>query len=133
MAQVEKPVIDAAEKEKRDKLKAILEIQRKADRKPIRGKFIFHEVPGGIMEFCFKKYKGDPLETFKMKDGEVSTIPLGVYKHLNTNCSYPSYTFKSDEAGRPSVSVQEHIRRCSFQNMEFLDVDDSDIKSALPA
>lgn len=131
MAQIEKPTIDAAEKERRDKIKANLEFQRKKDREPIRAKFIFHEVPGGQMEFPFKKYKGDPLETFKMKDGEVYTIPLGVYKHLNTNCWYPSYSFKNDEAGRPTVSVTEKIRRCSMQSMEFLDIDVEDIKSPL--
>jgi hypothetical protein len=135
MAQIEKPTIDAAEKEKRDKIKTQLEHQRKKDREQVRGIFRFHEVPGGVMEFAFKKYKGDPLETFKLHDGEVYTIPLGVAKHLNTNCWYPSYTFKNDEAGRPSVSVSEKIRRVSFQSLEFVDIEglDNNPKSALPA
>lgn len=134
MAQIEKPTIDAAEKEKRDKVKANLEFQRKKDREMVRGIFRFHEVPGGQMEFPFKKYKGDPLETFKMVDGEVYTIPLGVAKHLNSNCWYPSYTFKNDEAGRPSVSISEKVRRCSFQSLEFIDIEglDSNPGSALP-
>ena len=133
MAQIEKAAPDAAEKERKEKLKANLEFQRKQDRQPVRGKFIFHEVPGGVMEFPFKKYKGDPLETFKFRDGETQTIPLGVYKNLNTNCWYPSYTFKNDESGRPVVSVSEKIRRCSFQSLEFLDIDESDnVGSALP-
>ena len=135
MAQVQKPEIDAAEKEKRDKIKSQLEFQRKKDREMVRGIFRFHEVPGGVMEFCFKKYKGDPLESFKFHDGEVYSIPLGVAKHLNTNCWYPSYTFKNDEAGRPSVSVSEKIRRVSFQSLEFVDIDglENNPKSALPA
>ena len=134
MAQIEKPTIDAAEKEKRDKLKANLEFQRKKDREMVRGIFRFHEVPGGQMEFPFKKYKGDPLETFKMVDGAVYTIPLGVAVHLNTNCWYPYYTFKNDEAGRPSVTVSEKIRRCSFQSLEFIDIEglDNNPGSALP-
>ena len=135
MAQIEKPALDAAEKEKRDKIKAQLELQRKKDREMVRGIFRFHEVPGGNMRFPFKKYKRDPLETFDMNDGEVYTIPLGVAKHLNTNCWYPSYTFKNDEAGRPSVSVAEKIRRCSFQSLEFVDIEglENNPKSALPA
>ena len=135
MAQVQKPELSKEEKEVRDKLKANLEFQRKKDREQVRGIFRFHEVPGGVMEFCFKKYKGDPLETFKFNDGEVYTIPLGVAKHLNVNCWYPSYTFKSDEAGRPTVSVAEKIRRCSFQSLEFVDIEDleNNPKSALPA
>ena len=135
MAQIEKREFTKEEKEQRDKIKSQLEFQRKKDREMVRGIFRFHEVPGGQMEFPFKKYKGDPLETFKMNDGEVYTIPLGVAKHLNTNCWYPSYTFKNDEAGRPSVSVAEKIRRFSFQSLEFIDIEglENNPKSALPS
>lgn len=120
MAQLEEPKKTVSEKEAN---KINLEFQRKQDRTPIRGKFIFHEVPGGRMEFTFRKYKGDQMEKFSFADGEVATIPLGVYKHLNTNCWYPSYAYKSDEVGRPTMSVSEKIRRCSFQSLEFLDID----------
>jgi hypothetical protein len=75
------------------------------------------------MEFVFKKYKGDPLEKFTMVDGEVYTVPLGVAKHLNANCWYPSYNYKNDEAGRPTMSVSEKVRRCSFQSLEFIDIE----------
>jgi hypothetical protein len=112
-----------------------LEIKRKKDRTLVRGIFRYHEVPGGMMEFNFKRYKKDPLEKFSLMDGEVATIPLGVAKHLNINCFYPSYTFKNDEAGRPQVSIGEKIRRCSFQSLEFSDMEDlslETIESALP-
>jgi hypothetical protein len=99
-----------------------LKIMRDKDRAMVRGKFIFHEVPGGQLGFMFRKYKLDPLEKFEMKDGEVYTVPLGVAKHLNTNCSYPSYNYKNDESGRPVVKLTEKIRRCSFQSLEFLDI-----------
>jgi hypothetical protein len=105
---------------------------REKDREMVRGKFIFHEVPGGSMSFNFKKYKGDPLEKFELVDGQIYTIPLGVAKHLNSNCSYPSYTYKTDEAGRPVMSIGEKIRRCSFQSLEFFDMDSSASKSILP-
>lgn len=102
-----------------------LHMQRERDREMVKGKFIFHEVPGGQMDFVFKKYKGDPIEKFSMKDGEIYTVPLGVAKHLNTNCSYPSYDYKNDEQGRPVLSVKEKIRRCSFQSLEFVDIENS--------
>jgi hypothetical protein len=120
MAQIEKVEKPDAEKEK---VKINLEFQRKKDREPVRGIFRFHEVPGGQMEFVFKKYKGDPLEKFTMVDGEVYTVPLGVAKHLNANCWYPSYNYKNDEAGRPTMSVSEKVRRCSFQSLEFIDIE----------
>lgn len=106
-----------------ESVKANLKFQRDKDRTPVRGIFRFHEVPGGQMEFMFKKYKEDPLEKFSLADGQVYTIPLGVAKHLNTNCAYPSYTFKQDEAGRPQTSIGEMIRRCTFQSLEFVDVE----------
>ena len=120
MAQIETPKKEDSVKET---AKINLEFQRKKDREMVRGIFRFHEVPGGRMEFNFKKYKGDPLEKFTMNDGEVYTIPLGVAKHLNTNCWYPSYNFKNDEQGRPAVSIAEKIRRCSFQSLEFVDIE----------
>jgi hypothetical protein len=104
------------------------ERQRRKDRELVKGIFRFHEVPGGQMGFNFRKYKGDQVEKFEMNDGEVYTVPLGVAKHLNTNCWYPTYTFKNDEAGRPSMSVGEKVRRCSFQSLEFIDLEGVDSK-----
>lgn len=103
---------------------ASMQALRDKERQPVRGKFIFHEVPGGRMEFVFKKFKGDPLEKFSLNDGEIYTIPLGVARHLNTNCSYPSYTFKQDDQGRPVTTISERIRRCSFQSLEFIDIEE---------
>ena len=100
-----------------------LEAQRKEDRKLVRGKFIYHETPRGNIGFNFRSYKGDPLETYHMKDGEIYTIPKGVAKHLNKNCDYPTYNYRNDEAGRPVVSVAERVRRCSFQSLEFVDLE----------
>lgn len=131
MAQIEKT---KTEENVKDAMKINLEFQRKKDREPVRGIFRFHEVPGGQIEFNFKKYKGDPLEKFLMVDGYSYTVPLGVAKHLNTNCWYPSYNYKNDEAGRPTVSIAERIRRCSFQSLEFIDIDglDNNPGSSLP-
>jgi len=100
-----------------------LKYQRDKDRQMVRGKFIFHEVPGGKMEFAFRAYKGDPIEIYRMTDGEILTIPLGVYKHLNTNVWYPSWNYKSNSAGMPEMTIGQKIRRCSFQSMEFLDIE----------
>ena len=109
-----------------------LHVQREKDRVMVRGKFIFHEVPGGNMGFIFRKYKGDALEKYNMNDGEIYTIPLGVAKHLNSNCSYPSYSYKTNELGQPVLSMAERIRRCSFQSLEFFDMTAVNEKSVLP-
>jgi len=110
-----------------------LKFQRDKDREMVRGIFRFHEVPGGRMDFVFKKYKEDPIEKFSLTDGDVYTLPLGVARHLNTNCWYPAYNYKSDENGRPVMSAAEKVRRCSFQSLEFVDIDGLETApSALP-
>lgn len=112
------------------------EIQKQKDKESVRGKFIFHEIAGGQLDFVFKKYKGDQIQKYSLKDGQVYTVPRAVARHLNTNCSYPSYNYKSDENGRPQVSISEKVRRCSFQSLEFLDQVDQSANgydlSALP-
>lgn len=103
-----------------------LEAARIADGKLVRGIFRFHEVPGGRLDFPFLKYPGDEVKKFSMKDGEVYEVPLGVAKHLNTNCWYPLYGY-SDKAHNniqesALMSVKEKIRRCSFQSLDFVEM-----------
>lgn len=100
-----------------------LKMQQDRDKEIVKGIFRFHEVPGGEMSFVFKKYRNDPVKKYTMKDGEVYSIPMGVARHLNTNCWYPSYNYKSDEQGRPVMTIGEKVRRCSFQSLEFVDID----------
>jgi hypothetical protein len=97
---------------------------RDKDRELVRGKFIFHEVPGGLMSFVFKKWKEDPVERYDLWDGEIYSIPLGVAVHLNKNCFIPIHSHYTDENGKPSIKVGQKVRRCSFQSLEFVDIED---------
>ncbi len=96
---------------------------RDKDREMVRGKFIFHECPGALMEFSFKKWKEDPLETYHLRDGEIYSLPYGVAKHLNTNCAYPIHHYATDESGKPVAKIGQKVRRCSFQSLEFMDIE----------
>lgn len=98
--------------------------ERSRDKEKVKGKFIFHEVPGGEMKFCFKAYKGDQLERFTLRDGEIYTLPLGVAKHLNKNCWYPVHQWAVDGNGKPLATIGQKVRRCSFQSLEFVDIED---------
>jgi hypothetical protein len=100
------------------------EYQRDKEREMVRGKFIFHEVPGGKMDFVFKKWEGDEIQMYSLSDGEIYTIPLAVAIHLNKNCHYPIHTHALDDNGNPSVRVGQKVRRCSFQSLEFVDIAD---------
>jgi hypothetical protein len=101
-----------------------LKYQRDKDREKVKGIFRFHEVPGGSMSFVFKAYKEDQVERFDLIDGQVYTLPLGVAKHLNRNVWYPVHAHLQDESGNQSMKINQKVRRCSFQSLEFVDVDD---------
>ena len=94
---------------------------RLRDRRMVKGLFKFHEVQNGRLEFSFRKWKGDPVETFKMDDNTIHEIPFGVATHLANNCTYPVHSFQMDEKNVPIMKVQQNVHRTSFQSLEFLD------------
>lgn len=106
------------------KTKPNLKYLRDRDRELVKGIFRFHEVPGGTMMFSIRLWKEDQVENFTLKDGDVYTIPLGVARHLNKNCWYPVHAFAKDDNGHQIQKISEKVRRCSFQSLEFTDLDD---------
>jgi len=106
------------------KVKKDLKYLRDRDREMVRGIFRFFEVPGGTMQFSFRKYKDDPIENFTLVDGEVYTIPRGVAHHLSNNCWYPNYEYRTNEGFHHVAMVTRKKRRCSFEPLEFMDVED---------
>lgn len=111
--------------------KANLRYMRDKDREIVKGIFRFHEVPGGTLSFSFRAYKEDQVERYDLTDGEIYSIPLGVARHLNKNCWYPEYEYIPGEphlqggyGGGKSMRVGRKVRRCSFQSLEFVDIED---------
>ncbi len=107
----------------RDKGEANIQKVYNKDREMVKGVFKYYEVPGGVVEFCFKKYDEDPLEKFTMYDGQVYTIPLGVAKHLNNNTWYPVHEYGRNEDGSPLQRIGQKVRRMAFQSLEFMDME----------
>lgn len=101
-----------------------LKFQKDRDKEMVRGIFVFHEVPGGSMSFVYKSYRGDEVERYDMIDGQMYTIPLGVARHLNKNVSYPVHAYAVDANGKPLMTIGSHVRRASFQSLEFIETDD---------
>lgn len=100
-------------------------------REKVKGKFIYHEVPGGVMSFSYGPvYKGDHTERYDLLDQGIYELPLGVAVHLNKNVWYPEYGFIPGEAVQGGYSpasgmrITQKVRRCSFQSLEFVDVED---------
>jgi hypothetical protein len=100
------------------------EYMRDKDREMVKGIFHFYEVPGGTLEFCHKVYKGDEVTVWKMKDGEIRSVPLGVAKHLCKSGKYPVHAHTMDKDGVPIMKIGTKVARYSFQSLEFVDMDD---------
>lgn len=101
-----------------------LKYMRDKDREMVKGIFRYFEVPGGVMEFSFKKYKGDPVENYTMYDGETYTIPRGVALHLNKNGAYPEYENIKGEDAKTIARVKKMVHRFAFQSLEFVDLEE---------
>jgi len=125
------PLTKEAREQQRIQNEVALRKEWEKDRELVRGIFRNHECPGGKNSFQFRKYKWDQLATYDLMDGEVYEIPRGVAKHLNTNCSYPTYNYKNNIQGLPEVTVSERVRRFSFQSLEFMDMDDPSMKQKM--
>jgi len=114
--------IPAKSEVKKEKLN--FKYERDKDREKVKGIFRFYEVPGGQMSFMYRKYKGDQIEKYDMKDGEIYSIPLGVAKHLNNNGWYPIHEYALDENDKPSIRIGKKVQRFGFQSLEFVDIDE---------
>lgn len=101
---------------------------REKDHKMVKGIFRCFEPRGGSMSFSFKKYKGDEVLKYTMVDGDILEIPLMVAKHLNQNCWYPRHSHVLDANGNPSVHVGKKEQRCSFESLEFIDLEEEKIE-----
>jgi len=116
------PTFDKNDKES---VKKYLKYQQAKDKEMVKGIFRFHEVPGGCVSFTYgPMYKGDQTERYDLVDGQVYSLPLGVARHLNKNVWYPVHAYLQDENGNKVAKVGQKVRRCSFQSLEFVDIDD---------
>lgn len=96
-----------------------LEYQRKRGNELVRVKFINDETPGEVKCFAFKKYKGDPIRTYKLKDHGIYELPLMVAEHLSNDCKTPIYGAGKDEDGNPIEMVVGWKNRCHVESLEF--------------
>lgn len=112
-------------RDKKEPVKKVnMQYQRDKEREIVTGIAKNYECPGGVIEFVYKKYKGDQVEKYSFRDGEVCKIPLGVARHMNTDCWYPIHANTMDENGKYICKVGTKVRRFGFQSLEFLDDND---------
>jgi len=95
--------------------------QMEKDKEKVKGIFHFHEVPGGTLKFPLRLYPGESPTIYKLVDGEVCTIPLGVAKHLNSSGWYPVHAHAVNSDGASIYKMGQKKQRYSFQSLEFID------------
>lgn len=112
-----------------------LEAMRLRDRKLVRGRFNFHDCPGGMLKFTTHFYKGNPPEDWTMVDGQIYSIPLEVARHLNKNVAYPEHEYlpgyekvlgavPADGGNNIPMRIKRMVRRTSFESLDFLEEED---------
>lgn len=93
---------------------------RQEDARPIRGIFRSLIPVGGSVNFYFRKWKGDPVEKYELRDGETYTLPKAVVKHLQENCWEPMHAFSMDENNRQSINkLGKKIKRFTFEPTDY--------------
>lgn len=96
------------------------EMERRRKAQMVKGIFRCYEPRGGTVEFVYREFKGDPIKKYKLKDGEMYEIPLGVAEHLRKNCAYREHKYVLDERGNPDINrVGKRIDRMSFDPVGF--------------
>lgn len=111
----------AAQKEE---LRKKLEYMRERDKELVKGIFRYHQKPGQTLTFTFYHYKGDQLENYKFVDGQTYSIRRDVARHLNKEGSEPVYEWIRDEQGMPTMAVKRYMNRCSFDSLDFFELED---------
>ena len=110
-------------KNKAKKKKVNIDQLKAKDSQLVKGRFNQIESPGGVLSFVYKAYEGDPVVRYDLKDGEMYRIPLCVARHLNNDVGRNENIYLLDNSGKPSTIAARKIRRCSFEHLEFVDID----------
>ena len=117
----------------KDLAKQRLKNLQEEETRMVKGRFVFHECPGGSTRVCQKKFKDVPVFDKTMKDGQDYEIPLWVARYLNgydkgaiavggiiNSCAYPVHAYAQDQMGNSRIDVGTWRRRYSFQSLEFI-------------
>jgi hypothetical protein len=94
------------------------------DRELVRGRFHYHQRPGGTLKFNYYEAKGDSERPVVLKDGEVYELERKVARHLNNSGLVPKYEWFKDATGLEAMRLARKERRYSFENYDFFELDD---------
>lgn len=73
------------------------EEQRVLDQRLVRGKFEFYERPGGTLNFTYRRYKGEKIVNYILRDKGYYELPWGVVRALEEGSHYYTHNIETDE------------------------------------
>jgi len=89
---------------------------RKEGEKLVKGMFEFVDAQGGWLDFSFRYFPGDPIQTIKIIHGEICEIPTILMKHLNN--VYKKIRTMPDNLDAGKKGVVTKISRTRFTPMD---------------
>lgn len=101
------------------------------DLKTVKGMFKFYEIPGGMLEFYFRKYKSVPTKKYTFWDNQTYEVPLMVAKHLNSSGWYPIHRHAQNDDGTRSQVIGQKVRRYGFTPLDFIVDAEDELKNSI--
>jgi len=105
--------------EERKKASEFVEAARQEESRLVKGIFKNHECPNGDATFSIRLYKGDPIRTYNLIDGQEYELPLGVARHINRQCRYKKHKWLVDKDGNKMIGADKPFERYSFVSNDF--------------
>jgi hypothetical protein len=118
--------ITTAQKAKQTKLSTqevedMIKKLRKEHDKMVKGKFEFIDAQGGWLDFTYRYFPGDAIQTIHIDHGEICELPMGLVKHLNNvKKKIRRINLHITEKGNGVPTSFETISRVRFTPIEFL-------------
>lgn len=98
----------------------LIKKKRKEDEKLVKGMFEFIDAQGGYLDFCYRFWPGESIQTFHIDHGEICELPMGIVRHLNnTKKKVRKINLEISEKGTQVPSSFERISRVRFTPLEF--------------
>lgn len=88
--------------------------ERERDMRPVTGTFKNFQSPGIETVFSCRKYKGEQITTYKLRDGQTATIPYYVAKMLRQECYYKRNQRYKGTDGIEDIKLGEKVKLMDF-------------------
>ena len=82
--------------------------------RPVSGIFKNFQSPNLITTFSKRKYKEEPIKTYKFRDGENVTVPYYVAKDLRQGCYYKRNARYQGSDGVEELRMSEFVKVLDF-------------------